>query len=508
MHKYKIFLLAILLSSLACKKDFLEVDLQAKATALTDPNYTQNLVTGVYHSLMLGESFGGVGDVHSFAYISATNIRSDDADKGSTTSDQASTAGQLDEFNISPTNTFVASLWAGYYTGISRANQAIQALEQENSLSKSDKNKLIAEMRFIRGYYYFNLVRFYGGVPKVLKVPQSVAEANNSAEFQTRASTDEIYSVIIADMQYAVDNLTEKNGSAAGHVNKGAAQAMLAKVYMYQKNWQKVLELTNSVINSGQYSLLNDYSKIWRAEGNNSMESIFEVNTGVFNNSDYGINLYAMCQGPRTGGLGGWKDLGWGFCTPTENLADSYENGDVRKNATIIFIDNSGQRKGTVLYDGFRIPSADSVQNLRYNYKAYHSENNITEPFLGNRDQKQKNLHLLRYAEVLLMNAEAANELGQEGRALEQLNKIRSRAKLPESKALGKSQLQKAIWHERRLELAMEHDRFFDLVRTGRVAEVMTAAGKKFQSGKHELLPIPSLQIELSGGKLTQNPNY
>jgi starch-binding outer membrane protein, SusD/RagB family len=504
--KYLILLIATLL--MGCAKDFLEVDLQGKATALTDPNYTQNLVVGVYNSLLLGESFGGEGDIHSFAYISATNIMSDDADKGSTKSDQEGTSGQMDEFTISTSNTFVSTLWSGYYTGISRVNQAIQALEQEKSLDKTVKNKLIGEMRFIRGYYYFNLVRLFGGVPKVLSVPQSVKEANNSLEFQTRASKEEIYKVIIADLLFANENLFLKSKSEVGRINKGMAQATLAKVYLYQKEWKKALDLTNEILNSNQYSLLPEYADIWRKTGNGSTESIFEIKTGSYNNSDYGIGLYAMCQGPRTGGLGGWKDLGWGFCTPTESLAKTYELGDKRKEATIIFIDNSGNKKGTILYDGFRIPSADSVQNLRYNYKAYHSEDNNIEPFLGNRDRKQKNIHVLRMAEVLLIKAEASNELSQETDALEALNKVRLRAGLKPINNKGNDILRSIIWHERRVELAMEHDRFFDIVRTGQAQAAMAANGKNFKTGRNEILPIPSLQIELSGGKLIQNPNY
>jgi hypothetical protein len=291
-------------------------------------------------------------------------------------------------------------------------------------------------------------------------------------------------------------------------INKGAAQALLAKVYMYRKDWQKAFDLSKSVIESGQYALINDYAQIWREKGNNSSESIFEIQTGVFNNSDFGINAYSMFQGPRVGGKGGWTDLGWGFCTPSENLAKAYEESDVRKNATIIFIDNSGKYKGTTLFDGFRIPSADSVENSRYNYKAYHSENPQVEGWLGNRDMKQKNVHILRFADVLLINAEAANEIGNTSLAITQLNRIRQRAGLTATKAAAKDAVKEAIWQERRIELAMEHDRFFDLVRTGRAAKVMQASGKNFKAGVNELIPIPALQIALSGGKLTQNNGY
>ncbi|MDJ1483870.1 RagB/SusD family nutrient uptake outer membrane protein [Cytophagaceae bacterium YF14B1] len=491
----------------SCSKEFLDVPVQGQGTTKTDPALAQNLVTGVYNSLLAGEAFGGDGgDTHGISFIAATNIMSDDADKGSTPSDQ-SALNDIDNFTISPTNTFVAALWNGYYTGISKANQALVALSTA-SLTDVTKNKLIGEVRFIRGYYYFNLVRLFGKVPKVLRVPKDAQDANTDPEFQTRASVDTIYNVIIQDLQFAANNLPLRSNASVGHVDKGAAQTLLAKVYMYRKEWQKVFDLTQEVISSGQYDLVADYSTIWRQIGDNSIESVFEIQTGQFNNSDYGIQGYSVWQGPRVGGKGGWTDLGFGFGTPSANLVNAYEANDVRKASTIIVIDNSGQHKGTVLFDGFRIPSADSVQNLYYNYKAYHSENSSIETFNGNRDRKQKNVHLLRYAEVLLMNAEAANELGQSNTATTLLNRIRKRAGLQDTNASSQTDVRDAIWKERRFELAMEHDRFFDLVRQGRAAQVMQAAGKNFVAGKNELLPVPSLQIALSGGQLDQNNGY
>lgn len=496
-----------LLLAASCQKNFLDVPVQAQATAATDPNLAVNLVTGVYNSLYNSEAFGGAGgDIHGISFISATNIISDDADKGSTPGDQPS-IGDIDNFNTTPTNNFVAALWDGYYSGISRANQALAALATA-SLPTATKNQLIGEVRFIRAYYYFNLVRFFGKVPKVVRVPTSAQDANDDPAFQTRAPVDTIYNVITQDLQFAIDNLPLRSRAAVGHANKGSAQALLAKTYLHRKNWQQVQALTQAVIQSGQYALVPDYSIIWRSAGNNNIESIFETQSGTFNNSDIAVGGYCTWQGPRVGPRGGWTDLGFGFCTPTQNLVDAYEPGDKRRASTIIVIDRSGRGVGTVLYDGFRIPSGDSVQNNYYNYKAYASENPAIEPFLGNRDRKQKNVRLLRYADVLLMAAEAANELGQTAAAITLLNQIRTRAGLPPTRSAGQAGVREAIWNERRFELALEHDRFFDLVRTGRAAQVMRAAGKNFVAGKHELLPVPSLQIQLSGGKLDQNPGY
>lgn len=500
-------ILGAILLMVSCQKSFLDVPVQGQATTATDPNLAINLVTGVYNSLYNSEAFGGAGgDVHGISFITATNIISDDADKGSFPSDQPFIA-EIDNFATSPTNTFVAALWNGYYSGISRVNQALAAL-QTASLDAATKSRLTAEVRFIRGYYYFNLVRFFGKVPKVVRVPNDAQDANTDPAFQTRAPVDTIYNVITQDLQYAIDNLPLRAQAGVGHANKGAAQALLAKTFLYRKNWQQVQTLTQAVINSGQYALLPDYTVLWRSVSNNSIESIFETQSGTFNNGDLAVGGYCTWQGPRVGGRGGWTDLGFGFDTPSQSLVNAYEVGDKRKASTVIVIDTSPSHVGTILYDGFRIPSADSVQNLYYNYKAYASENPSIEPYLGNRDRKQKNIRLLRYADVLLIAAEASNELGQTAQATTYLNQIRTRAGLPATTAVSQTDVRNAIWKERRVELAMEHDRFFDLVRTGRAAQVMQAAGKNFVSGKHELLPIPSLQIQLSANQLEQNPGY
>jgi hypothetical protein len=271
---------------------------------------------------------------------------------------------------------------------------------------------------------------------------------------------------------------------------------------MYQKNWQKTLELTNAVITSGKYSLVPDYSQIFRESGNNNSESIFEVQTGVNAGENAVSPLFSNGQGPR--GRGGWNDLGFGFNNPTTNLVSAYEPGDTRRDATIIFINPTvpGNSTGTVLWDGFRIPSKDSVENERYNYKAYHSTIAESPQLTGNKDTKPKNIRLMRYAEVLLMYAEAAAVLGNADGAVK-LNQVRSRANLPPT-----TLTQENVWKERRTELAMEQDRFFDLVRQGRAGPVLRAHGKPFVTGKHELFPIPQPQRDLSGNRLAQNPGY
>jgi hypothetical protein len=498
---YIVSFVFVALTILSCSDNFLDVRVQGGETADVDPNLAAKLVTGAYSSLLAGDSWGD-GDVHGFAFISVTNIMSDDADKGSTASDQQVPVGDLDEFLQTSTNKFAESLWSGHYHGIGAVNQALKALEI-SSLKQDVVDTYRGEVRFIRGYLYFNLVRMYGKVPLVLRVAEDAEDANTDPIFRTRASVDDVYSAIVEDLQFAADHLPLRTAAQQGHVTKGSAQAMLAKVYMYRQEWQKVYDLTEAVIASNQYSLLPDYAALWRQSNDFSTESIFEIGTGKFNNANLKIDNYTVCQGPRVGGLGGWDDLGWGFNDPSMSLVNAYEPGDLRKEATIIFINNSGDHKGTVLWDGFRIPSADSVQNLRYNYKGYTSK--LKEQFAIPADKdRPKNIRIMRYAEVLLMNAEAAVHLGvgdPDGR----INALRDRADLAPKSGVTIDD----IWQERRVELAMEHDRFWDLVRQGRAAEVMQASGKtNFVKGKHELLPVPNSQILLSGGSIDQNFGY
>jgi starch-binding outer membrane protein, SusD/RagB family len=490
-----------LLAIWSCGDDFLDVPVQGGVTTSNDPKLAGKLVTGVYNSLLQGDSWGQ-GDTHGFAFVSVTNIISDDADKGSTASDQAVPVGDIDNFTITPTNKFCETLWSGHYNGIGAANQALSALKTAD-IDDSTKLRLIAEVRFLRGYFYFNLVRMFGGVPLVLRIPENTKDANTDPAFQTRASVQTVYDSLKVDLQFAVDHLPGRSAATVGHATKGAAQALLAKVYMYQGDWSKVSELTSAVIQSGRYNLLPDYATIWRQAGDNSSESIFEIETGKYNNANFKIDNYTVSQGPRSGGKGGWNDLGWGFNNPTVNLINAYEPNDKRKEATVLFIDNSGTHKGTILWDGMRIPSSDSVQNLYYNYKAYTSTSKEAYPNVADKD-RPKNIKILRYADVLLMHAEAALHTGI-GDPINDIKLIRERAGLLPKGAVTIDD----VWQERRLELAMEHDRFWDLVRQGRAAQVMQAAGKtNFVAGKHELLPIPSSQIQLSGGQLTQNPGY
>ncbi|UYQ91881.1 RagB/SusD family nutrient uptake outer membrane protein [Chitinophaga horti] len=480
-----------------CGDKFLNIAPQGAITEeeiRNNPRAAQDLVNGVYNIMWIG---GFEPDINSLQFIVLTEIASDNADKGSTPTDYPA-AAEVDNFTLDARNGIVSNVWKGHYQGIARANQALEKIPL-SPLPAADKNALLGEVRFLRAHFYFNLVRLFGGVPKIDRVP--AASEVNSDQFQTRASVDTIYQLIIDDLTFAANNLELKGATDVGRATKGAAQGLLAKVYLYRRNWQMAFDMAQAVINSGLYDTLPNYANIWRVAGANSSESLFEVQTGTNAACNAAINIYSVSQGPRAGGKRGWTDLGFGFNNPTQSLVNAYEPGDRRLPATVINV----AAGGTVLWDGFRIPGRDSVENDRYNYKAYHSR--TQEPYCGVPDRMPKNHRVLRYADVLLIYAEAANELSNMGEATAKLNMVRRRAGLPNFSG-DQAAMRLKIWDERRVELAMEFDRFFDIVRQGRAGQIMRAHGKAFQDNKHELFPIPQDQRDLSGNRLGQNQGY
>lgn len=474
---------ALLVGAGACQKSFLEVAPQGEFTAddfSRNPQAAEGLVNAIYNK-MLDWNF------HSFSWNGVSSITSDDADKGSDPGDTGADKNDLDNYTFTPTSLSFDEVWVGHYQAIARANQALTFLPDQE-LPAALKARLIGEASFLRAYFYFNLVRIFGGVPLVTRVP----DVNNAADLEagrTRVSAAQVYAQIEQDLATAITGLPVKGQTDPGRATKGAAQALLAKVSMYQKKWPQVLALTDSIIASGRYALATDYATIWREEGENNIESLFEIQ-GKGTVPAKGVQGYVESQGVR-------GQIGWGFNTPTADLAAAYDSSDKRRQATIIFA-------GETLWDGVKINAAPP--NPRYNEKAYVSQ--TRETFGGGLWETNKNIRVLRFAEVLLMNAEAANELGQSAKALESLNRVRVRAGLPALTAAGQADLRTAIWNERRLELAFEHDRTFDLRRQGRAGVVLRAHGKPYVDGKHDLFPIPQRQIDLSGGKLTQNPGY
>jgi starch-binding outer membrane protein, SusD/RagB family len=441
----------------------------------------QRMIGAVYNKLYDWQQ-------HSFSWMGITSIATDDADKGSDPGDSGADKLDLDNWVFNPSSISFFEVWESNFQGIGRATYALKFLPDMNLLP-NEKDRYIGEAKMLRAYFYFNLVRTFGGVPKIDKVLESQEEIE---EASTRRSAEEIYALIEADLNDAVMKLPITIPvSERGRVSKGAAQALLSKVYLYQKKWGQAKAMADAVVSSGQYSLHPDYAMIFREAGEFSSESIWEVNAvGTVPNK--GIEGYFVVQAPRGGG-----GLGWGFNTPTTDLLNAYEPDDKRKAGTIIFA-------GQLLWDGFQVNP--SSPNPMYNYKSYVSK--TQETFNGDDWNSNKNYRVIRIAEVLLIKAEAENELNNISAAQAALNLVRNRAGLPNTTAATKDDLRNAIWKERRVELAFEHDRMFDLRRTGRAAAVLQAHGKNYISPKHDLFPIPQSQINLSSGKLIQNPGY
>ena len=457
---------------LSCSEDFIDVASNEETEGAITADKAPELVNAVYNNL-------NQWAMSSFSWNGVSSMTSDDADKGSDPGDTGGDKNLLDGLIFDATTISFDEVWAAHYDGIQRANQAINRIEAFD-FDPTLKSRLIGEAKFLRALTYFRLVKTFGGVPLIAGTPDLSIDP---AQLLSRATKEATYAFIETDLTEAIASLPEKSEypvSELGRATKGAAKALLAKVSMYQNKWQEVMTLTNEIIASGEYGLTDNYEDIWKEIGENNTESIFEIQARG-DSPTAGTQGYSVTQGAR--GAGGW---GWGFNTPSQNLADSYEAGDTRRDATIIF-------RGETLFDGRLVPN--TVVNPMYNQKAYSSA-------FSDAWETGKNIRILRYAEVLLMNAEAALATG--GDAATPLNQVRNRALLGNAPVVN----QLAIWEERRHELAFEHDRYFDLVRQGRAGTVLRALGKPFVDGKHEVFPIPNEQIIKSGGLLEQNPFY
>ena len=426
------------------------------------------------------------------------DIMSDDATKGSNPNDQLSTVGPYNTFQITPSQDGLDRWWNTLYVGVKRANVVIDKLP-DIQMDTALRTRLIAEARFIRAIMYFDLVRAWGHVPLVtslnppLKLPQS--------------TPDEVYDFLIADFQYAAAHLPEQSDYAPedmGRATRSAALAFLARVSLFRHDYQAAEQYAMAVINSGEYGLEPVFTDANSVNGENGVESVFEIGALQVDGTDNGGDQYANTQGVR-----GTPNRGWGFNRPTLDLRAFFEPGDPRLKGTII--DLGDTLDGVVILGDGTTPNQtfDQYGNLIevecYNRKVWVPGNNVPTQWGHHR-------RLIRYADVLLMAAEALNENSKPAEALIYLNMVRERARqgnnsiLPDITTTDYTELQDAIMNERRMELALEGIRFWDLVRTGRAPEVLGPAG--FVEGKNELLPIPQTEIDISQGSLIQNPNW
>ncbi|TSD62987.1 RagB/SusD family nutrient uptake outer membrane protein [Inquilinus sp. KBS0705] len=473
---------AVLVLMQGCKKSFLDVPPQAQQPSV-EFFKTQDDATKAVNSI-----YGNLREWKetAFAPMAVESLGSDETEKGSTPSD-ASFMNGYDNFTVTATDGQLQDFWNGQYQSINLCNQVLDNVPNI-TMDENLKNRYLAEAKFVRAYNYFRLVRAFGDVVLRLHIAKDATEYN-----LPRTPKTQVYAAIEKDLTEAAAVLPQSYSSAdIGRATKGAALSLHAKVAMYQKKWADVLTYTNQVMGMG-YSLFPDFEKLFRIANENSTESIFEIQCQSLPGGA-ATSQYSQIQG-----VAGEPNGGWGFNVPTDALVNAFEPGDPRKDATIIF-------------RGETTPEGDAISligpNPRYNQKSYVPFN---VPFVQNQGEDQ-NVRVIRYAEVLLMNAEAANEMGNAPQALASLEKVRARARggnnaiLPKVTTTDQSALRTAIWHERQVELAMEFDRYFDVIRQGRAAQVFGPKGWK--AGKNEVWPIPQNEIDLAVGVLTQNPGY
>jgi hypothetical protein len=434
------------------------------------------------------------------------DIASDNSVAGGESASDVLALQQIDDFTLTPINSALEDLYRVAYEGVNRTNYIVQYKDKNpagEAVNFSGKDAMYGEVYFLRAYYYFTLVKMWGDVPIFLDKRISLTDARGLA----RSPKAEVYAQIEKDLVAAIAALPT-TPAQPGRITKYAAQGLLGKVYLYENKFQEADAVLEPIIASNAFTLVADYPSIYLASGENGTESVFEVQ--YTNGSPYynwggatrGQGNYAVQQNGIRGLSGGGAmpyAAGWSTNLPSQNLANAYAAGDQRKDITAFNIEayktahpefgisyQVAPYKNTGFYNGKYLPrKGETSGQIELNYL--------------------NNFRVMRYSEVLLMAAEAINRSGGDNaKALNYLNQVRRRAFKDNAHdviATGDA-LKLAIWDERRLELAMDGDRFFDLVRTGQAASKLSG----FVAGKHEVFPIPQTEITITG--ITQNPGY
>lgn len=433
----------------------------------------------------------GTYDPLQWLYMDALigDIASDNSFSGGESATDVIGVQQIDEMTHNPNNDDLTSLWKFLYEGINRANYLE---ENKNKLEFNGKDALYGEVYFLRAFYYFELVKFFGDVPLFI---DKRLTAVDSGSLQRSPKTD-VYAQIEKDLLAAISVLPSSQ-LQKGRVTKFAAEALLGKVYLFQDKFTEAATTLENVI--GIYSLVPDYGSQFLKTGENGSESVFEIQfTNTSNWWDWSFipqgsegNFGIIHNGPRAYS-GTVYASGWSFNIPSQDLFNSFEAGDMRRDASVLdmqaWIDATGAAytpgyKNTGYFNNKYIPRAgESGAQTELNYLT--------------------NYRAIRYADVLLMAAEAnvRSTTPNMAKAQNYLNQVRDRAFGDTSHRVTASK--EAIWDERNFELSMEGHRFFDLVRTGQAAAKISG----FVVGKNEVFPIPQQEIDISG--LSQNIGY
>lgn len=487
MKSIKTFVWGLTLAGLmtACSDNFVDIqpenEINSENFFNTPEDYESAIIAGY--------------DLLSTTYLNSMigEMASDNTLCGGENANDVPAFQEIDDMEHGVVNDQLRNIWNWMYAGINRTNYIF---EFRDKIDFDGKQAILGEAAFLRAYYYFELVKFFGDVP--LPVDKRV-EFGDETGFD-RAPASEVYAQIEADLQFAAERLPVVP-SQAGRATSGAALALLGKVYLYQDKFGPAASTLDQVINSGQYDLVTDYDAMWEEGGENGIESVFEVQ--YTDQQGASFDCFACSEGNIAVGFNGIRGYngpiyadGFSFNVPTQELVDAFEAGDLRYAATILDIQAFSDANGGVDWvEGF-----EHTGYYNHKYIARAGEQSIGDTRLTSN----RNYRAIRFADVLLMAAEA-NSRGSidEAKAQNYLNRVRSRAGLADVSASGNA-LTTAIYQERRVELAGEGQHFFDLVRTGRAADEIDG----FVAGKHELFPIPVIEIELAGNRWNQNPGY
>jgi tetratricopeptide (TPR) repeat protein len=472
----------LLLVLWSCNDDFVDVasqDENSEEFFNSEEDY-QNALIGAYDLLQ-----------STYLNVMLGEIASDNTLAGGESATDVPGIQEVDDMIHFPVNAQLRDIWSWMFAGVNRANFI---MEFQNKTEFTGKEQVLAQARFLRAYYYFELVKWFGDVP--LSVDKRIQFGDQFSLDRTPKA--EVYAQIELDLQFAADNLPSTQAES-GRITKGAAQALLGKVYLYQEKFSLAATVLDQVI-GGPYDLVTDYNSIFEQEGENNIESVFEVQ--YTDKEGAGFGCLQCSEGNVAVGFNGIRnytgpifDSGFSFNVPTQEVVDEFEDGDIRKEVAILDIEAWASENGASYFEGFEHTGYYNRKYIARQGDLNTGDANLTNP---------NNYRAIRFADVLLMAAEAYNRGGiDDDQAKLYLNRVRSRAELDNVDATG-SALTDAIYHERRVELVGEGHRFFDLVRTNRAAQEIDG----FVAGKHEVFPIPSIEIELAGSRWSQNQGY
>lgn len=482
-------MLLVLPSMFSCKK-FLDIDplfTQDAENFFETPNDYQRALTGAYDLLQ-----------SSFMTVWVGEIASDNSIAGGESVNDTEGLHEIEAMAHDAVNNELRSIFRWNYAGVTRANYL---LENKNNIDFEGKDKIIAEATFLRAYYYFELVKYFGDVPLVVDKRLGADEVTKI----DRTPRSEVFAQIEQDLIFAAAGL-DWIDPVKGRITKGACLSLLGKAYLYQNKFDQAASTLDQVIDQNQYELISEYNDLFKVNNEGHSESVFDVQYSGAEGGGYGCLI--CLEGNAAPGFQGIRQYsgpiygdGNSYNLPTQDLYDAFDATDIRRDATVLDIDAfiADQPNSSDITYAIGGGGHTGFYNNKYIKRQGEiglPDNDLTSPV---------NYVVIRYADVLLMAAEAHNRAStpDDSKAQDYLNQVRNRVNMSPINATGNA-LTEAIWLERRLELSGEGHRFFDLVRTGKAADEING----FVSGKHELFPIPQVEIDLAGGNWSQNNNY